>query len=105
SVGSFVNRLHEFDSIRSFITSSTMLTLIDLPFVALFLLLIFYIGGWLVLVPLSIIPVALLLGYSAQRRLRPMIENVMRGAAKKSANLVESMVGIETIKTLTAESR
>jgi ATP-binding cassette subfamily C protein LapB len=105
SVGSFVNRLHEFDSIRSFITSSTMLTLIDLPFLVLFLILIFYIGGWLVMVPLSVIPVALLLGYSAQRRLRPMIENVMRGASKKSANLVESMVGIETIKTLTAESR
>ena len=105
SVGSFVNRLHEFDGIRGFITSSTMLTLIDLPFLVLFLIFIFYIGGWLVMVPLVIIPIALVLGYSAQRRLRPMIENVMRGSAKKSANLVESMVGIETIKTLTAESR
>lgn len=105
SVGSFVNRLHEFDGIRGFITSSTMLTLIDLPFLVLFLIFIFYIGGWLVMVPLSIIPIALLVGYSAQRRLRPMVENVMRGSAKKSANMVESMVGIETIKTLTAESR
>ena len=105
SVGSFVNRLHEFDGIRGFITSSTMLTLIDLPFLVLFLIFIFYIGGWLVMVPLVIIPIALLVAYSAQRRLRPMIENVMRGSAKKSANLVESMVGIETIKTLTAESR
>jgi len=34
-----------------------------------------------------------------------MVMNVMQGSARKSANLVESMVGIETIKTLTAESR
>jgi len=105
SVGAFVNRLHEFDSVRNFITSSTLLTLIDLPFLALFLLLMAYIGGWLVMVPLLAIPIALLIGYRAQRRLRPMVANVMQGSARKSANLVESMVGIETIKTLSAESR
>lgn len=105
SVGAFVNRLHEFDSVRNFITSSTLLTLIDLPFLALFLLLMAYIGGWLVMVPLLAIPIALLIGYRAQRRLRPMVANMMQGSARKSANLVESMVGIETIKTLSAESR
>ncbi len=105
SVGAFVNRLHEFDGVRNFITSSTLLTLIDLPFLVLFLLFIAFIGGWLVMVPLVVIPVSLLIGYLALRRLRPMVMNVMQGAARKSANLVESMVGLETIKTLTAESR
>ena len=105
SVGAFASRLQEFDTIRNFITSSTMLTLIDLPFLVLFLGFIWYLGGWLVLIPLAVIPVALLLGYQAQVRLRPSVENVMRGSAKKNATLVETMVGIETIKTLTAESR
>ena len=105
SVGAFVNRLHEFDGVRNFITSSTLLTLIDLPFLVLFLLLMAYIGGWLVVVPVATIPLALLIAYRAQKRLRPMVMNVMQGSARKSANLVESMVGIETIKTLTAESR
>jgi len=105
SVGAFVNRLHEFDGVRNFITSSTLLTLVDLPFLALFLIFIAFIGGWLVMVPLIVIPLALLISYLALRRLRPMVMNVMQGAARKSANLVESMVGIETIKTLTAESR
>ncbi|MBK9425844.1 MAG: ATP-binding cassette domain-containing protein [Gammaproteobacteria bacterium] len=40
------------------------------------------------MVPLSVIPVALLLGYAAQRRLRPMIENVMRGSAKRAPTWV-----------------
>ncbi len=105
SVGAFASRLQEFDTIRNFITSSTMLTLIDLPFLLLFLCFIWYLGGWLVVVPMSVIPVAILLGYQAQVRLRPSVENVMRGSAKKNATLIETMVGIETIKTLTAESR
>ncbi len=104
SVGAFANRLHEFDSIRTFITSTTILTLIDLPFLVIFLAFITYLGGWLVAVPLVVIPVALLFAYQAQVRLRPAIENVMRGAAKKNATLVESLVGIETIKTSGAES-
>ena len=104
SVGAFANRLHEFDSIRSFITSTTILVLIDLPFLIIFLAFIAYLGGWLVMVPLVVIPLSVLLAYQAQVRLRPAIENVMRGAAKKNATLVESLVGIETIKTTGAES-
>lgn len=104
SVGAFANRLHEFDSIRNFITSTTILTLIDLPFVLVFLAFIAYLGGWLVVVPLVVIPLALLLAYQAQVRLKPAIENVMRGAAKKNALLVESLAGIETIKTAGGES-
>ncbi len=104
SIGAFTNRLHEFDAIRSFITSTTILTLIDLPFLVLFLGFIAYLGGWLVAIPLVVIPLSLLLAYQAQVRLRPAVENVMRGSAKKNATLVESMVGIETIKTTGAES-
>jgi ATP-binding cassette, subfamily C, bacterial LapB len=105
SVGAFVNRLHEFDGVRNFITSSTLLTLVDLPFVVLFLAFIAFIGGWLVMVPLAVIPLALVVGHLAQRRLRPMVMNVMQGAARKNAHLVESMTGVETIKALTAEGR
>ena len=105
SVGAFINRLHEFDGVRNFITSTTLMTLVDLPFVVLFLAFIALIGGWLVMVPLAVIPLALAIGYVAQRRLRPMVMNVMQGSARKSAHLVESMTGVETIKTLTAESR
>ncbi|WIO75535.1 type I secretion system permease/ATPase [Porticoccaceae bacterium LTM1] len=104
SVGAFANRLHEFDAIRSFITSSTILTLIDLPFILLFIAFIGYLGGWLVAVPLLIIPVAITYGLIVQKRLKPAVENVMRGGARKNATLVESLVGVETIKSLGAES-
>ncbi|WP_438952038.1 type I secretion system permease/ATPase [Porticoccus sp.] len=105
STGAFASRLHDFDMLRNFVTSSTILTLIDLPFVILFMVFIWYLGSWLVFVPLAIFPIALYLGLRAQKKLRPTIENVMRGSAKKNATLIESLVGIETIKTLGAESQ
>ena len=105
STGAFASRLHDFDTLRNFVTSSTMLTLIDLPFVIVFLAFIAYLGGWLVFVPIVIFPIAIFIGLHAQKKLRPTIENVMRGSAKKNATLVESLVGIETIKTTGAESQ
>ncbi|NIT63235.1 MAG: hypothetical protein GWO39_05385, partial [Gammaproteobacteria bacterium] len=62
-------------------------------------------GGWLVMVPLAAIPVAVMLGLSARRRLRPMVEKVMAGSARKNATLVESMAGVDTLKVLGAEGR
>lgn len=105
STGAFASRLHDFDLLRNFVTSSTMLTLIDLPFVLVFLIFMAFLGGWLVFVPVVIFPIAILIGLHAQKKLRPTIENVMRGSAKKNATLVESLVGVETIKTMGAESQ
>ena len=105
SAGAFASRIHDFDMLRNFVTSSTILTLIDLPFVIIFMIFIFYLGGWLVAVPIVIFPLAIYLGLRAQKKLRPTIENVMRGSAKKNATLIESLVGIETIKTLGAEGQ
>lgn len=105
SAGAFASRIHDFDMLRNFVTSSTILTLIDLPFVIIFMIFIFYLGGWLIAVPIVIFPLAIYLGLRAQKKLRPTIENVMRGSAKKNATLIESLVGIETIKTLGAEGQ
>ncbi|TNF01508.1 MAG: type I secretion system permease/ATPase [Gammaproteobacteria bacterium] len=105
SAGAFASRIHDFDMLRNFVTSSTILTLIDLPFVIIFMIFIFYLGGWLVAVPIVMFPMAIYLGLRAQKKLRPTIENVMRGSAKKNATLIESLVGIETIKTLGAEGQ
>lgn len=105
SIGAFANRLHEFDSIRNFVTSSTLLTLIDLPFVILFISVIAWLGGWLALIPLLLIPVAAAISWRAHNKVRPAVENVMRASSKKNATLVESLVGVETIKSLGAEGK
>lgn len=105
STGAFATRLQDFDMLRNFVTSTSILVLIDLPFLLLFLLFIFYLGGWLVLIPLTAIPFALLIAWQTQKKLKPMIENVMRSASKKNATLVESLVGTEAIKALGCEGQ
>ena len=105
SVGGFANNMEEFESIRNFITSATITTLIDMPFVALFLFVIWFVGGPIVVVPLLAIPLILIYALIMQPAIKEAVRHVMTGAAKKNATLVESLVAIETIKILGAESR
>lgn len=104
SVGAFANNLREFEGIRDFITSATITTVIDLPFVILFLIVIGMLGGPLIFVPLLGIPLLLLFGLFIQRPLRHAIEESFRAASQKNAALIESLSSIETVKTLCAES-
>lgn len=104
SVGAFSSQFKEFDQVRNFFTTSTIATFIDMPFVVIFLLLIFYVGGPLVFVPLVALP--LILGYSLliRKPIRRAVEQSYACGAQKNATLVESLVGLETIKALGAES-
>ncbi len=103
SVGAFANNLREFESVRNFITSGTIATLIDLPFVVLFLLVIWFIGGPIVIVPAMAIPIIILYGVMIQGPLRGSVEATFRASAQKNATLIESLTGMETIKALGAE--
>jgi len=49
STGALVNNLREFESLREFFSSTSLLALVDLPFLVIFLVLIYFIGGPLVL--------------------------------------------------------
>ncbi|MET0063249.1 MAG: type I secretion system permease/ATPase [Candidatus Thiodiazotropha endolucinida] len=104
SVGAFANNLREFESIRDFITSATVVTLVDLPFVLLFILVIWFIGGPLVYVPVVCIPIVILYGILIQSPLRRSVEATYRASAQKGATLIESLTAVETIKHLGAES-
>ncbi|MBX2808870.1 MAG: type I secretion system permease/ATPase [Cellvibrionaceae bacterium] len=103
SIGAFVSQFREFDTIRNFYTASTISALVDLPFVLLFLLLIFYVGGSLVWVPAATIPLIILYGVLLRRPMRQAIEQTFVSSAQKNATLVESLVGLETVKALGAE--
>lgn len=103
SVGAFANNLDEFENIRNFITSATVTTLIDLPFVLLFLFVIWYVGGNLVIIPIVAIPLILIYALVVQPAIKRSAQQVSEAAARKNSTLVESLVGIENVKLLGAE--
>jgi ATP-binding cassette subfamily C protein LapB len=105
SIGSFSKNLQEFESIRDFITSFSITALIDLPFVFLALLVIWYLGGAIVWV--QIVSIVLLLAYAffIQVPLKKAVEQSFQASSQKNAILIEGLSGLETIKMLGAESQ
>lgn len=103
SAGAFAANLRSFEQVRDFITSATVAALIDLPFALLFLLVIGWIAWPMVLPPL--VGMAIVVGYAwtMQAPLRALTETTYRAGAMRNAALVESLVGLETIKSLGAE--
>lgn len=102
-VGSFASNLQEFDSFREFFTSTTLIAVIDLPFVLLFILLIYGIGGPLALVPLIAIPIVFAVSLLLQRPLRETIARTFTESARKHALLIESLSALDAIKGARAE--
>jgi len=102
SVGSFANNLREFDSIRSFFTSSTITTIIDIPFTVLFLVVIYIIAGKLVFIPIIILSIIVFYALIIKNPLHKAIESTYKAASKKSGVLIESLSMLETIKLLGA---
>ncbi len=102
SVGAFASRLSQFESIRNFFTSATLVTLVDLPFSLLFLMVVAYIGDALVAIPLITISVLLIYSLLLVRPLRRSIESVVSASQQKHSMLVESLHAIQTIKALGA---
>ena len=103
SVGSFASNLRGFEQVRDFIASSTVTALIDLPFGLLFIGVIAWISPWLVIPVVLVFLIVLVSGYVLQHRLHDLSQSTNQAAAQRNATLVESLTGIETIKSQGAE--
>ncbi len=103
SVGAIASSVQEFESFRDFITSATITTLVDLPFLVLFLLIIWSLGGAAVIPILVAIPFILLVSFLVQRSLAVVIAETFRTSSQRQAILIETLTGLETIKAIGAE--
>ena len=104
SVGSFAANLRAFESVRDFVASATITTLVDLPFVLVFMAAIVWISPWLVLPVLFCIAALLIVSLVAQQKMHELVDVAQRATSQRNASLVESLVGIETLKFMVAES-
>ena len=99
SSGSYANNLRDFESVREFMTSASLLTLVDLPFLLLFIVVIWIIGGLLAIVPLVIIPIVIIVSLLVQYPFARFINESMRESSQRQGLSVEAIEGIETLKT------
>ena len=105
SVGSFAQNLRSFENVRDFITSATITTLIDIPFALIFVLVIAWISWPMILPVLTGAVIMLIYALSVQTRLHEISETMFRASAIRNATLIESLVGLETVKALGIEGQ
>lgn len=103
SVGIHASNLKEFETLRDFFTSATIVAVIDFPFIILFIVLIFMIAGPVAVVPAVFVPIVMGVGIILQRPLDKAVKESMRESAFKSSIIFETLSGLETIKSLAAE--
>jgi ATP-binding cassette subfamily C protein LapB len=90
--------VREFESLRDFFTSATLVAVVDLPFVFLFIYIIHLIAGPLALVPLAAVPIVIITGLFVQPFLARLTNVGMESGMTKQGVLVETLNGLETIK-------
>lgn len=104
SIGVRANTMREFETLREFINSATLTAFGDLPFLILFIGVMWIVAGPLALIVLAAIPVILTIGWLTQRSLDHLISRAFQNAAQKNAVIVETLTGLETIKATGAEN-
>ena len=100
SIGSFAANLKDFDSVRSFFASSTIATMIDLPFSLVFIFVIYLIADSLVFIPIVVAIIIIFYSIIVEKPLRKSVESTYAASAYKNSVLIETLGALETIKAL-----
>lgn len=105
STGTFIAQIRELEGIRELLTSSTIVSFIDLPFFFIFVVIIYFIGGIVFVVPLVGMLLMIIPGLLCQKKLAEYATASAREASLRNAMLVETVQGLDDIKVLQAEQR
>ncbi|WP_249133652.1 type I secretion system permease/ATPase [Bradyrhizobium sp. AUGA SZCCT0182] len=105
SVGIVANQLRDFDSVREFFTSGSVVSVTDLIFALLFIGVLFIVAGPLAWIPLIMLPIMIALGLTMQRPLDRAMKRLQAESSARHGVLVESLSGLETVRATGAEAR
>jgi ATP-binding cassette subfamily C protein LapB len=96
--GAMASVVREFDTLREFFTSATLVAIVDLPFVFFFIWVISLIAGPLALVPLIAVPIVVFVGLIIQPFLARIAQQSMKSNMSKQGVLIETLNGLETVQ-------
>ena len=102
-VGDTVARVRELDTIREFITGSALTLCIDLVFTVIFFVVMYFYSPTLTWIVLGSIPFYIILSAFVTPILRARLDEKFKRGAENQSFLVESVTGVETLKSLAVE--
>jgi len=103
--GTLVARVHAVETIREFMAGAAVSLLLDLPFLAIFLAVMFAYSWQLTLIALGMLLLVAGLSIAVVPLLRARINRQFLLGARNQAFLTEYVAGIETVKSLQMEPR
>ncbi|WP_294034296.1 type I secretion system permease/ATPase [Sphingopyxis sp.] len=105
STGALARRVTEYEQVRDFFASTTIVLVTDILFLFVFVALIAVIGGWLAVIPIVAAAIMLMMGWRLQRRMSAAVADAQVDASLLQTTLIESIGSLETVKACRAEGR
>lgn len=105
SVGTHSDRLAAIGQMRDHYCGQGRLLAIDMPFAVLFIALIWYIAGWLVLVPFLCLGVILVVSVAIRAMQAPVLSKHQSIDRRRNSFMMEVLSQITTVKALAAEDQ
>ena len=104
TIGRYLNKIDAVKQIREFYSGQTILMLVDLPFVIVFLLLIWVFSQELVFVPLAVIGVFAIVSYVMGKKLKHTLSDKSEAGERKQNFLIEVLQGMHIVKSMALEA-
>ena len=104
-VGVQISRIRDFESVREFFTGPMAMVMLEMPFVPIFLIVMFYLGGWLAMVPIALIGVFVLIGLISFPIVSRRVSELGRNGANRQEFLVETVGKMSALKYTASEKR
>jgi subfamily B ATP-binding cassette protein HlyB/CyaB len=104
-VGNTVARVREQETIRHFLTSSSVTVVVDLVFTAVFVAVMYSYSAALTAIAVGTLPLYVAVSLAITPVLRRRLDEKFYRGAENQALLVESVGGVETLKAMAVEPR
>jgi subfamily B ATP-binding cassette protein HlyB/CyaB len=101
--GVLVARLHGVETIREFVSGAAVSLVLDLPFLVIFLAIMFYYNALLSLITLAVLAAIVVMSAAVVPAIRARLNRQFLLGARNTAFLTEYVAAMETVKSLQME--
>jgi len=105
STGAFVNRITQYEVLRDFFTSQTVVMFVDILFMGVFVYVIAMLIGWVVIFPVIGAMLAITGTIIIGIRSKSAVEAALKESSQRNAILVEALSATQTVKASRAEGQ
>ena len=102
-VGDTISRVRQVEHIREFLTGAPLSSVLDLMFVAVYILVMFFYTSTLTLIFMGFIPLFIILSAVVNPMYRSRLDEKFQFGAETNSYLVENVSGVQTVKTFALE--